>query len=310
MKNFQLFILSSIFAVLTASTANSQHTIQVDDGTGHYTILKGQILNPVDIFNFPVGGGTLLVSPTPGSPSLVWLTGGNTLIAGQVFGSVLGNPFDVVMQANGVEKMRLVSGGGVNINSSLSVTPFVSAGVVHNAAGGLLSSSLIIDADITANTIANSKLVNSAISLTSGGSLTLTGSPISLGGAGTVNLNTANPNSWTGTQTFGAEALTPNTPAAITTNTNDYGLSASNSYFRISSTIAVNLTGITGGVSGRVLRLQNVGVNTITLKSQTTSAATNQFDLPGGFDIILGPKGAITLIYDSTLGFWEVASTN
>src|SRR5690606_12952870 len=37
------------------------------------------------------------------------------------------------------------------INNSVTITPFSTAGVVHNNASGLLSSSLILDADVSAS---------------------------------------------------------------------------------------------------------------------------------------------------------------
>jgi hypothetical protein len=330
------------------------------------------------------------------------------------------------MQANGVEKMRLVSGGGVNISSgsSLTIVPFVAAGVVHNAAGGLLLSSLIVGSDVTSNTLTYNKISQASASTLLGnpnvgtaniqeiqldptlkfsgsalainlanannwtgaqtitgankfayvdgnqtagfilsengagiaswvspstltivttatgtapitvngdnaahsgaitialnqGNLTSTGS-ITVGGTGktvganiTADLNLANANTWTGAQTLAAEAHTPmNSALGAGPMVNDFPLGAANSYYRISSAANINLTGLTNGFAGRTVVLQNVGANTITLKSQTGSAPANRFDLPGGADIILGAKAAITLIYDGTLNLWEVVSSN
>lgn len=356
MKKGIIALIISLLAV----PAIAQHNLQMDDGAGHYSILKGQTNNAMDLFLLPPGGGTLLTVPTPGSSSLVWQTAGNTLIAGQVFGSVLGNAFDVVMQANGVEKMRLVSGAGVTIGTGVanalryndgtqalgrimrsdatgqaswvdpaSLTIVTTAtgtapitvngdNVPHSGAitialtqGSLTTSTPSITVGGTGKTVGSNITVDLTTgSVTSSGSITVGGTGKTVGANITADLNLANPNTWTGTQTFGGVALTPITQAALVANTDNYALSGSISNFRISSSAPVNLTGIAGGVSGRVLRLQNVGANAITLKSQTTSIATNQFDLPGGSDIILGPKGAVTLIYDSTLGFWEVVATN
>jgi hypothetical protein len=86
------------------------------------------------------------------------------------FGSVAGNPYDVIMMANGVEKMRLVSGGGVRVAG-------LSTGVVHSDASGNLSSSLIVDADVAVGAgIQYSKLSGTPTSLppsgAAGGDLT------------------------------------------------------------------------------------------------------------------------------------------
>ena len=62
---------------------------------------------------------------------------------------------------NGVEKAKVDSSG-------LTVTNLTSAGVVHNNASGLLSTSLIVNSDITNGTISNSKLSTISSSNTSG----------------------------------------------------------------------------------------------------------------------------------------------
>lgn len=182
-----------------------------------------------------------------------------------------------------------------------SITPGVNGNVLVTTGGVAAWQNLNIGTGLTGNGVTSTLDAN----IQHDASLTGAGTT-----ASNLVLNVSNPNTWTGTQTFGGVALTPITQAALVANTDNYALSGSISNFRISSSAPVNLTGITGGVSGRVLRLQNVGANAITLKSQTTSVATNQFDLPGGADIILGPKAAVTFIYDGTLGFWEVVATN
>jgi hypothetical protein len=75
-------------------------------------------------------------------------------------------------------------------------------GVVHNSAAGVLSSSAVVDADIATNTITNGRLVNSTISFTSPTSTLLVPASIALGASGAFDLNLANPNNWTGTQTI------------------------------------------------------------------------------------------------------------
>jgi len=129
----------------------------------------------------------------------------------------------------------------------------------------------------------------------------------------TADLNLANPNAWTGAQTFGGSGYTPTTPGSLgAADVIDYALCSTNSYYRISAGANINLKGLQNGTPGRIVILQNVGAFTITIKSQAgaPTPATDQFDLPGGADVILGPKGIIKLIYDNTLGFWEEISTN
>src|SRR5438874_10433843 len=105
-------ILVFSFAMLAAVSARAQHSLQSDDGAGHFSLIKSQTgPDAIDYYMLPPGGGTLLVAPAPGTAALVWLTGGNTIGAVppsptilQTFGSL--NAFDVIMVANNAEKMR------------------------------------------------------------------------------------------------------------------------------------------------------------------------------------------------------------
>ncbi len=108
---------------------------------------------------------------------------------------------------------------------------------------------------------------------------------------------------------------TVNSPTALTsTPINDYTIDGSSTYIRLRNASAgsIDLTGITstGVTNGRVITLVNTSVNAIVIQSRTGSASGNQFDLPGGDDIILGQKGSATFIYDQASGYWELVSTN
>jgi hypothetical protein len=74
----------------------------------------------------------------------------------------------------------------------------------------------------------------------------------------------------------------------------------------------IDLTGVNsaGSADGRVIILVNVSANPIVIKHQTSSLAANQFDLPGGGDILLGFRGVATFTYDTSVGFWRLVSTN
>jgi hypothetical protein len=222
-----------------------------------------------------------------------------------------------------------IANGGTNSNTALSGnTIMISNGsaivqgtagttttVLHGNASGSPDYGAVVNADITDGTIANVKLVNSTTAIGSTGStLTFTGGngsgAIALGGtAGNFDINLAHPNTWTGTQTFGGVAYSVNSPTQLAANTNDWTLSASNSYFLISASTPVNVTGILGGASGRVIMLVNTGNSAITLKNANGgSAPTNQFHLQGGSDIILATDGTATLIYDGTGSYWRLIS--
>ncbi|HET9136573.1 MAG TPA: hypothetical protein VFO76_08045, partial [Candidatus Kapabacteria bacterium] len=114
----KLFILSFLLCFGFVGTLSAQHSLQLDDGAGHYSIITGQTVNPLDIFLLPPGGGMLLTSGS------CWMTGGNTLtgilpsLPTEWFGSI--NAADVVMQTNSSEQFRLLSSGGINIPPTIS----------------------------------------------------------------------------------------------------------------------------------------------------------------------------------------------
>jgi hypothetical protein len=181
-----LIVLGIIFVSITG---RAQHTLQMDDGLGHYGVFSATGLTmPVTTYTFDPAGGLVPVVPPPGVPAMMWLTNaiGNTLTGGssitpvERFGS--GNNYDVVMMANNVEKLRLVSGGGVSIpgsalaiNSLLYTWPGVhGAGtrVLTNDGTGALSWSNAFVSSITGT--ANQVLANGTFGVPQGGPVTLT----------------------------------------------------------------------------------------------------------------------------------------
>jgi hypothetical protein len=81
-------------------------------------------------------------------------------------------------------------------------------------------------------------------------------------------------------------------------------MSATATVLRLSTDASRNITGIAGGVSGRILKLINVGTNPIVLKNaDANSTAANRFDM--GADVTLAAKQAINLWYDTTDSRWK-----
>ena len=98
------------------------------------------------------------------------------------------------------------------------------------------------------------------------------------------------------------------TPTALAANTDNWaptGL-ATASVIRVSASGAFQLTGITGGVDGRVLTLLNVGANTITLMNDVTSTAANRFLL--GANLSVAANQSVTLLYDATASRWRMVA--
>jgi len=117
--------------------------------------------------------------------------------------------------------------------------------------------------------------------------------------------------SWTGDHSFGGAIVWNGiiSPTALAANTNDWaptGFATANT-IRISASSAVDLTGIAGGSSGRILTIHNVGANAITLKDESASStAGNRFALSA--DLTLGADSMIMLQYDATSSRWRCIS--
>jgi hypothetical protein len=73
---------------------------------------------------------------------------------------------------------------------------------------------------------------------------------------------------------------------------------------RFSSTGSIDITGLTGGVAGRLMVLQNVGTNAIVLRNENASStALNRFALNA--DITLSTNQTVALLYDGTTARWR-----
>jgi len=94
-------------------------------------------------------------------------------------------------------------------------------------------------------------------------------------------------------------------PAQIGANQDDYAPTnlGWSTVLRLSTDASRDITGITGGASGRILFLFNVGGFNIVLKNDVTSTAANRFLFPA--DITLAPNEGIGIMYDSTSSRWR-----
>lgn len=111
-------------------------------------------------------------------------------------------------------------------------------------------------------------------------------------------------------------------PTAITSTSqiNDWaptGLGTANQIRQVvtnSGGANVPISGITGGVAGRVIVLHALGTlagDTITLKHENaSSAAANRFSLASGADLVIPQYGTATLVYDGTSSRWRVCGKN
>ena len=94
------------------------------------------------------------------------------------------------------------------------------------------------------------------------------------------------------------------TAAQITSNQNNYDPS-DYGVLRLSSDAARTITGLSGGVKGRLLRIFNVGSYAITLSNQSaSSSAANRFNFSNAQDAVIAPGSNVALYYDSTQSRW------
>ncbi len=156
--NNKLVSLSSAGLVLnsatTATSANVVNSIVTRDASGNFicSMITGNITGNVvghASLDLPLTGGTL-------SGVLVLPAGIPSACALQLGSANLG-----LSAATGVLQLNTAFGTGISLASTgaISLPFYTTLGIVHNSVSGLLSSSLIVDADITVGTIANNKLV-------------------------------------------------------------------------------------------------------------------------------------------------------
>lgn len=94
-------------------------------------------------------------------------------------------------------------------------------------------------------------------------------------------------------------------PAALTGNVNDYAPAGfqNATTLKLSSTLPVNITGLAGGTSGRVLWIVNAGAFDLTFTPQDVlSAAANRFAIVG--PTVVPPGYAVSFIYDPGASRW------
>lgn len=96
-------------------------------------------------------------------------------------------------------------------------------------------------------------------------------------------------------------------PVSIGASQNNYAPAGHDtaSVLRLTASAAYNITGLAGGVDGRILTLVNIGANTITLVDESASStAANRFALAG--NVALATDQSAVLLYDSTSSRWRV----
>lgn len=104
---------------------------------------------------------------------------------------------------------------------------------------------------------------------------------------------------------IGGIANRQTTKAQITANQNDYAIGAQTT-FRMSSDASRNVTGLTGGVDGKILIIFNVGTNDIVFTHEDgASTAANRITSSTAANITIAGGHSICLMYDATTSRWR-----
>ncbi len=165
-----------------ATNLNTPNAIVKRDASGNFsaTTITANLTGLASL-NLPLSGGTLtgsltLPAGTPAAPSLQFTGSTNTGLSAATANTL---SFDT----NGVERMNINPTGAITING------LNSTGVVHTSAAGLLSTSLIVNADITPATITNASLATISSANTAGNIVVRDGSGNFAAGTITAALN-------------------------------------------------------------------------------------------------------------------------
>jgi gas vesicle protein len=283
------------------SSSNIANDIVVRDGSGNFSAgtitanLNGNATTATTATNF---SGSLSGDVTgTQSATVVSFVGGQSA-ANVAAATVLANNATSANTANQIVKRSATGGfsaGAISvtdevISNSVTIIPFSTAGVVHNSASGLLSSSLIVDADITAATITNDKLAN------------ISSSNI----ANDIVVRDASGN-------FSAGTITANLNGNATTATNFSGSLSGD----VTGTQSATVVSFVGGQSAA-----NVAAGTVLANNATSANTANQIvkrDASGNFSTNMitiagtttNPTDVATKAYvDSTVGGTSLNTPN
>ncbi len=257
-----------------ATPLNTASTIVKRDASNNFAAgtitanLIGNVTGGASL-DLPLAGGTLtgtLTVPagTAAAPSFQFTGGTNTGISSATANTL---SFDT----GGVERMNISSSG-------VTIDAFSTAGVVHNSAAGLLTSSLIVNADITPATITNASLATIASADTPGyivvrdGSGNFSASTITANLIGTVTGHASLDLPLTGGTLTGTLTLPAGTAAAPSlqfTGSTNTGISAATGNvlsFDIAGAEQMNISG-----SGVTVDTNLTVINNLSLSASTTT---------------------------------------
>jgi hypothetical protein len=252
-----------------------------------------------------ISGGANAAPTWSTGTGLFWsLTGnGGTSPSTNFLGTT--DSIDFVFRTNNNEKLRLTGSGRLGIGTSAPAAKIeLSNGDIHltntnNTAGRIRFNEPSSSGSNYTEFRARAQAANISYVL-----------PDSAGQANDVLTTDANGNLyWSNNLITGSLYLGSTTTTTITSDANDFNLDVNYTLHRISSTGNNSITGLAGGVDGRVVIIVNVGNTAITMKFQNNgSSATNRI-IGQNQQIVLNADAAVSLIYDGISSRWRVYGT-
>jgi hypothetical protein len=174
------------------------------------------------------------------------------------------------------------TGGDVNINA-LAASGNINIGDTSNAGN------INIGNTASTNTIAGTTGITGATTIAGTTNINQTGSSVTtIGNSGSTNVIA-------GGTTIGAVTLS--SPTALDASSGTLTVNAINSLYLITTAGTVSAIAGAAPTTGRIVELLNKSLGVVTLTYNVTSPGN--FELNGS-DVLLGPNGSISLIYDGT----------
>ncbi len=253
--------------------------------TGAWTFPSGTVLGTQTFAtNSITDFGALSISTTTNSA----LTLDSGTVGAVNLGTGANSKTITVGNSTGTTALNLTSGsGGIGITGAVT---FNTSPLVLGAASSIID--MTGSGILGINTTTNRAITTGTGIFTTGGALTATGaltSSSSLSASGNLSLPKGTDFATTGTQ-------------------NNVNL-GDGAFFKYTGVASATFTGIAGGANGRILTLANASSANLTLNYLNGgSSASNQIVTPSGGDLVIGPKDAVSLQYDSGSSLWRVVN--
>jgi hypothetical protein len=303
----------------TASSSNVLSSVVLRDGSGNFAanIITASVSGHASL-DLALTGGTMIgnILMPVGSAAVPSLQIG---LAGVGFSEVSGA---LQFSTNGALAMNISSAGVVQISNLTTL------GLVHSSASGILTSSLLVDADITVGTIANNKLVTlSTAGLVANSATTATSSNT----ASTIVARDASGNFAAGTVT--ATAVTtatidsattvsvgPTTATSVLLGRSGQTVQAVGTFFMVVpkgswystssyspafSAGVARLTPPTAASSGPLVQFVSISPGVFSY----TGSRSHTFSIAYNITFTTGPNGSNMLFFNSINGSTTISST-